>query len=193
KEHNFDLIEREKQDDDLDIATFQSSWSLAHKLKPLDKKQKCDLWKKLLESEETKNLFTFVKSYSGAPSYIISKENQEKLKTYLKEHNFDLAEREKQDDDLDLKTFQRSWVLAHNLKALDAKQKNDLWKKLLENEETKNLFTFVKSYSGVPSYIISKENQEELKHLFEQNGFTIKISVPKDKTNSKTPPSNDGR
>ena len=79
------------------------------------------------------------------------------------------------------------------LLALDTKQKNDLWKKLLENEETKNLFTFVKSINGALSYVISKENQEKLKHLFKQNGFTVKISVPKDKTNSKTPPSNDGR
>ena len=192
KEHNYNFIEREKQYDDLDIATFQNSWSLAHNLKPLVPKQRSDLWKKLLENKETKNLFTFVKA-GNSITYVISKENQEKLKTYLKEHNFDLAERKKQNDDLDNHTFQAKWSLAHNLKALDAKQKSDLWKKLLENEETKNLFTFVKANNGPPSYVISKENQKKLKYLLEQNGITIKISVPKDKTNSKTPPSNDGR
>ena len=156
------------------MSTFKKRWSCRQNGKALRDKNKSDLFK-LLQQQQPE-LFTYVQS-GARQSYVIAKENIPAFKQALAENGYEVTEpkkrtaavsRAKLASDLDMCTFQQRWSCWQNGKALDMKNKSNLFK-LLQQQQPE-LFTYVQS-GPKQSYAIAKEKIPDFKQALAEMGY----------------------
>ena len=179
------IIQRNKLDTDTVKNAFQNRWILKKNSKPLDYKEKSDLWEQTIQIKP--ELFIFVQA-GPKQVYVISKERQNAFKQYLQEQGYGVTaadekyqsiERKKLDTDLISTVFQQQWLLQQNGKSINQKEKGDLWKQI--SQAKPELFTYVQSGKH-QAYVVSQERQNVFKQYLQQQGYDI--TTPNEKYQS---------
>ena len=165
---------RAKLASDLDINTFQRRWSCRQNGTVIGQKNKSDLFKQLQQQQP--ELFTYVQA-GPKQSYVIARENIPAFKQILAEKGYEVmapeertaaVSRAKLASDLDVFTFQQRWSCWQNGKALESKNKSDLFKQLQQQQP--ELFTCIQSGTN-QSYVIAKEKIPDFKQALAEMGY----------------------
>ena len=167
---------RAKLASDLDTNIFQQRWSCRQNGKALEWKNKSGLFKQLQQQQP--ELFTYVQAGS-TQSHVIAKENISAFKQALQNKGYEVTDpeaktanvsRAKLASDLDKRTFQQKWICRQNGKALENKNKSNLFKQL--QQQHPELFTYVQSGARL-FHVIAKENIPDFKQALAEMGYEV--------------------
>ena len=121
-------------------------------------------------------LFTYFQAFPKL-CFVFAIEIIPAFKQILAEEGYEVTEpkkrtaavfRAKLENDLDIKTFQKRWSCRQNGKALERKNKSDLFKQLQQQQP--ELFTCIQSGTN-QSYVIAKEKIPDFKQALADMGY----------------------